>query len=280
MNKANQVETSNFAHHLCCNICRGLLIDATMIKECMHSFCRSCIVGALANSSDWKCPVPSCKKVLNKSRMKQEIRANQKLQDIVYTLFPEVYNREMQRRRDFYLANEDCLKRTIQMFPQEGPYTLEQALGVERYESRTKCSGKFKQVMLSYKNSEKNYPDPAVQNSISAARDMAMRRYVNPVLLKCSEAMPFSGLKEYLASKVGTEAAYIRILFDDVYPVHPSLSIGDAPEVFIWKRTGEAMPFEWDIVADNNDMCKVPVFEQPVVEIDDEEDDGDEEVRF
>lgn len=82
--------------HLICLLCRGYLIDATTIVECLHSFCRSCILKALSTSAQ----CPSCKHALNKA--KPNIKADKALQEIVYKLVPGLYHREMLRRRDFY----------------------------------------------------------------------------------------------------------------------------------------------------------------------------------
>ena len=37
--------------HLTCFLCKGYLIDATTVIECLHSFCKSCIVRYLDTSS-------------------------------------------------------------------------------------------------------------------------------------------------------------------------------------------------------------------------------------
>lgn len=82
--------------HLICLLCRGYLIDATTVVECLHSFCRSCILKHLSTSAQ----CPSCKHVLNKA--KPNIKADKTLQEIVYKLVPGLYHREMLKRREFY----------------------------------------------------------------------------------------------------------------------------------------------------------------------------------
>ncbi|XP_076765410.1 uncharacterized protein LOC143432582 isoform X1 [Xylocopa sonorina] len=82
--------------YLICPLCRGYLIDATTVVECLHSFCRSCILKHL--NTEAHCP--SCKHVLNKA--KPDIKADKALQDIVYKLVPGLYHKEMRKRREFY----------------------------------------------------------------------------------------------------------------------------------------------------------------------------------
>ncbi|XP_015594146.1 polycomb complex protein BMI-1-B, partial [Cephus cinctus] len=82
--------------YLMCPLCRGYLIDATTVVECLHSFCRSCILKHLRSEAH----CPSCRHVLNKA--KPNMKADKALQDIVYKLVPGLYHREMRRRRDFY----------------------------------------------------------------------------------------------------------------------------------------------------------------------------------
>ncbi|EZA56426.1 Polycomb group protein Psc [Ooceraea biroi] len=82
--------------YLICKICRGYLIDAVTVVECLHSFCRSCILKHLGNVAH----CPSCKHALNKA--KPNIKADKALQDIVYKLVPGLYHKEMLKRREFY----------------------------------------------------------------------------------------------------------------------------------------------------------------------------------
>ncbi|XP_051176388.1 protein suppressor 2 of zeste-like isoform X2 [Leptopilina boulardi] len=82
--------------YLICPLCRGYLIDATTVVECLHSFCRSCILKHLRS----KAQCPSCLHLLNKA--KPNIKADKALQDIVYKLVPGLYHKEMRKRREFY----------------------------------------------------------------------------------------------------------------------------------------------------------------------------------
>ncbi|XP_031570924.1 polycomb complex protein BMI-1-like [Actinia tenebrosa] len=83
--------------HITCVLCGGYLVDATTIIECLHSFCRSCIIRWLQKS--YHCPV--CETEIHKTRPFLNIRPDRVLQDIVYKLVPGFYHDELQRRKDF-----------------------------------------------------------------------------------------------------------------------------------------------------------------------------------
>ncbi|XP_053674447.1 polycomb group protein Psc [Anopheles nili] len=79
-----------------CNLCKGYLIDATTIVECLHSFCHSCIMKHLR--TEQYCP--QCEMMINKA--KPNIKPDATLQAIVYKLVPGLYENELLQRRAFY----------------------------------------------------------------------------------------------------------------------------------------------------------------------------------
>ncbi|XP_050073359.1 polycomb group protein Psc [Anopheles maculipalpis] len=84
-----------------CNLCKGYLIDATTIVECLHSFCHSCIMKHLR--TEQYCP--QCEMMINKA--KPNIKPDATLQAIVYKLVPGLYENELRRRRAFYRLHPD-----------------------------------------------------------------------------------------------------------------------------------------------------------------------------
>nr|QEP99637.1 polycomb complex protein Bmi-1 [Dugesia japonica] len=78
-----------------CNLCNGYLIDATTLTECMHSFCKTCIVKYLENFST--CPICNCQ--LHKGKPYLDVKSDNVLQSIVYLLFPSVFEEEKKRRK-------------------------------------------------------------------------------------------------------------------------------------------------------------------------------------
>ncbi|KAJ7371938.1 hypothetical protein OS493_022036 [Desmophyllum pertusum] len=89
--------------HIMCVLCGGYLVDATTIVECLHSFCRSCIVKYLQSS--YHCPV--CDAEVHKTKPLLHIRPDRTLQDIVYKIVPGIYHEEVTRRKEFETSQKD-----------------------------------------------------------------------------------------------------------------------------------------------------------------------------
>ncbi|CAG5125942.1 unnamed protein product, partial [Candidula unifasciata] len=83
--------------HLICGLCQGYLYEACTITECMHSFCKNCIVKHLERSLN--CPM--CAILIHPTDPFVHIRLDGLLQDIVYALLPHVEKEELERERAF-----------------------------------------------------------------------------------------------------------------------------------------------------------------------------------
>lgn len=84
--------------HITCKICRGYLVDATTVTECLHTFCKSCLVKHLEENNT----CPDCNIVIHQSHPLQYISFDRTMQDIVYKLVPNLQENEMKREREFY----------------------------------------------------------------------------------------------------------------------------------------------------------------------------------
>ncbi|XP_034234130.1 nascent polypeptide-associated complex subunit alpha, muscle-specific form-like [Thrips palmi] len=94
--------------HLVCTLCKGYFVDATTITECLHSFCRSCIVQYIQGSSF----CPRCEVQLHKGSPLRSLKPDKTLQDIVFKLVPNLFHNEMQRRRVYYDAHPQYADQT------------------------------------------------------------------------------------------------------------------------------------------------------------------------
>ncbi|XP_031330632.1 polycomb complex protein BMI-1-A-like [Photinus pyralis] len=99
--KPERIKLVEINPHLTCYLCKGYYVDATTISECLHSFCRSCIIKFLHKHS--YCPI--CEVIINKA--KPNLKLDKTLQDIVYKLVPELFLNEMKRRQRFYRDQPD-----------------------------------------------------------------------------------------------------------------------------------------------------------------------------
>ncbi|VDP21482.1 unnamed protein product [Soboliphyme baturini] len=84
--------------YITCYICKGYLIDATTVTECLHTFCKSCLLKHLDEHNT----CPKCEILIHQSHPRNYISYDRTLQDIVYKLVPDLFNKEMQRREAFY----------------------------------------------------------------------------------------------------------------------------------------------------------------------------------
>lgn len=91
-----QTLTENFS----CAICEGYLIRPVAITECLHYFCRSCIVDHLENKGGNRCP--SCDTVMHETDPWSMLREDKTLELLILKLIPGLANNEKQRRNDFY----------------------------------------------------------------------------------------------------------------------------------------------------------------------------------
>ncbi|XP_060943368.1 polycomb group RING finger protein 6 [Limanda limanda] len=89
---------NQFYPYIRCALCCGFLIDATTIIECLHTFCKSCIVKHFFYSS--RCP--TCNIVVHQSQPLYNIRPDRQLQDIVYKMIPYLEEYEREQMCTFY----------------------------------------------------------------------------------------------------------------------------------------------------------------------------------
>lgn len=80
-----------------CILCAGYFIDATTITECLHTFCKSCIVKYLQTTKF--CPM--CNVKVHETQPLLNLKIDRTLQDIVYKVVPGLWDNEMKKRQDF-----------------------------------------------------------------------------------------------------------------------------------------------------------------------------------
>nr|CAB3264701.1 polycomb group RING finger protein 3 [Phallusia mammillata] len=93
------VKLRELNEHITCLICGGYLIDATTITECLHTFCRSCLVSRIEEE---KHNCPKCGLLIHHSHPLQYIAHDRTMQGIVEKLVPGLQEREWRRQLKFY----------------------------------------------------------------------------------------------------------------------------------------------------------------------------------
>ncbi|XP_018095407.1 polycomb group RING finger protein 3 isoform X2 [Xenopus laevis] len=95
---ARKIKLWDINAHITCRLCNGYLVDATTVTECLHTFCRSCLVKYLEENNT----CPTCRIVIHQSHPLQYIGHDRTMQDIVYKLVPGLQEVEMRKQREFY----------------------------------------------------------------------------------------------------------------------------------------------------------------------------------
>ncbi|XP_067038871.1 polycomb group RING finger protein 5-B-like isoform X1 [Acropora muricata] len=98
-NKEQRIKLEELNPFIMCELCKGYLIKPTTIAECLHTFCRSCIVQYLQESEENICP--QCSTVIHETNPFEMLRSDQKLQDIIFKLVPGLHERERVREEEF-----------------------------------------------------------------------------------------------------------------------------------------------------------------------------------
>jgi len=94
-----KVKLSEVNEQITCGLCKGYLIDATTILECLHTFCKSCIV--LYIQKDNK-TCPKCSTTIHHSYPLQHISFDRTMQDLVEKLVPNLFQKEHERKVKFH----------------------------------------------------------------------------------------------------------------------------------------------------------------------------------
>ncbi|KAK2573193.1 Polycomb group RING finger protein 5 [Acropora cervicornis] len=71
-NKEQRIKLEELNPFIMCELCKGYLIKPTTIAECLHTFCRSCIVQYLQESEENICP--QCSTVIHETNPFEMLR--------------------------------------------------------------------------------------------------------------------------------------------------------------------------------------------------------------
>ncbi|XP_063817742.1 polycomb group RING finger protein 5 isoform X2 [Pseudophryne corroboree] len=87
-----------FNPYITCYICKGYLIKPTTVTECLHTFCKSCIVQHFEESND----CPKCGIQVHETNPIEMLRPDNTLEEIIFKLVPGLRDGEKQRESEFW----------------------------------------------------------------------------------------------------------------------------------------------------------------------------------
>ncbi|XP_064601058.1 polycomb group RING finger protein 6-like [Liolophura sinensis] len=93
-----QLSLTELNPYITCGICMGYLYEASTITECMHTFCKSCIV----KHTESKVTCPLCDIIIHPTDPLSNVKLDRTLQDVVMKLVPGVVQEEKRRKEAFY----------------------------------------------------------------------------------------------------------------------------------------------------------------------------------
>uniref|UniRef100_A0A3P8XZ50 RING-type domain-containing protein n=1 Tax=Esox lucius TaxID=8010 RepID=A0A3P8XZ50_ESOLU len=205
----SRIKITELNPNLICPLCVGYFIDATTIVECLHSFCKTCIVAFLETNKF----CPRCDVQVHKTCPQLSIRSDKTLQDIVYKLVPGLFKDEMKRRRDFY-ANQENQHLEPGEVVEEPTIIAEDEI-----------------ISLSIQFHEKNKMD--AQPGDAEGDKTNSKRF-----LQCPAAMTVMHLAKFLRSKMDIPSTYrIEVLYADE-PLKDYYALMDIAYMYSWRRNG------------------------------------------
>ena len=235
---------------LTCVICNGYFVDATTIIECLHSFCRSCIVKHLKTSKS--CPICDSEVPIISS---QYIRSDITLQDIVYKLIPDVYKREKQRRYEFCLNHPEALNlyssvkerteftldHSVYYQPQDKiSLSLEYGFGDNQIPDNephsdsnftSTCNSNLNSTCNSNSASTNNHSNNQVNEKLQSESDTKKRYLLCPAGLSIYHLKKFISTKYALPSTFQVDIMYFKDNLNDEF------TLMDVAYIYSWRRS-------------------------------------------
>ncbi|RVE58891.1 hypothetical protein OJAV_G00198780 [Oryzias javanicus] len=217
MHRTTRIKITELNPHLICVLCGGYFIDATTIIECLHSFCKMCIVRYLETSK--YCPI--CDVQVHKTKPLLNIRSDKTLQDIVYKLVPGLFKNEMKRRRDFYAE-----------------HPVDASNG--SHEDRGEVADEDKRIItddeiisLSIEFFDQSRCAGGGADEKQCRDQVTNRRY-----LQCPAAMTVMHLRKFLRSKMDIPNTYqVEVMYEDE-PLKDYYTLMDIAYIYTWRRNG------------------------------------------
>ncbi|XP_040185667.1 polycomb group RING finger protein 2 isoform X1 [Rana temporaria] len=239
MHRTMRIKMTELNPHLMCALCGGYFIDAATIVECLHSFCKTCILRYL--EAHKFCPM--CDSQVHKGRPLLSIRSDKILQDIVYKLVPGLFRDEMKRRRDFYASYARTPASSGSSIVQGDKVAVSGDMVVNEEEN----------ISLSIQFSE----DARHDIRDSAESDNVEKR--NSLrFLRCPAAMTITHLAKFLRNKMDVPNRYkVEILYEEE-PLKDYYTLMDIAYIYPWGRTGP-LPLKYRV----QPTCKRLRFSRP-----------------
>jgi polycomb group RING finger protein 3 len=172
-----KIKLKTLNSYITCQLCKGYLIDATTVIECLHTFCKSCLVKHLEENNT----CPTCLNIIHQSHPLNYISFDRTMQDIVYKLVPNLQDDELNREREFYKERN---------LP--NPKDIQQAHDNDENADKT----------LEEKHQESDYHRQDEQVNVCLECASNNLKHLKRRFIRCSSQATITHLKKFVAKKV------------------------------------------------------------------------------
>ncbi|CAH1790354.1 unnamed protein product [Owenia fusiformis] len=227
MHRTTKIKITELNPHLMCVLCGGYYIDATTIIECLHSFCRTCIVRYLETSK--YCPI--CDVMVHKTKPHLHIRADHTLQDLVYKLVPGLFKNEMKQRRVFFKDNPPVPGSSHT--PEEKGDVAESQRNIYTEDENISLSLEYSTTGRPPDESEDTPTEKCTKGGGDTNKMVPEKRY-----LLCPAAMSIYHIKKFIRMKFSLLPSHNIVLFKTDEPLSDDYTLMDIAYIYSWRRRG------------------------------------------
>uniref|UniRef100_A0A669PX94 Polycomb group ring finger 2 n=1 Tax=Phasianus colchicus TaxID=9054 RepID=A0A669PX94_PHACC len=211
MHRTTRIKITELNPHLMCALCGGYFIDAATIVECLHSFCKTCIVRYL--EANKYCPM--CDAQVHKTRPLLSIRSPR----------PQQQRSVLEMQRCAHGARRKAPRCPPSLPPPRVP--LEGSHGGLRFPSA--LTALF--VFLPPREEKKG----TIENG-DLEKEKVSRNAVR--FLRCPAAMTVMHLAKFLRNKMDVPSKYqVEVLYGDE-PLREYYTLMDIAYIYPWRRNG------------------------------------------
>ncbi|XP_069572619.1 polycomb group RING finger protein 1 isoform X1 [Brachyistius frenatus] len=212
-----KLKIKDLNEHIVCYLCAGYFIDATTITECLHTFCKSCIVKYLQTSK--YCPM--CNIKIHETQPLLNLKLDRVMQDIVYKLVPGLQESEDKRIKEFYQSRG--LERVVQPGGDDGvpdstglPYTSFDHSKAHFYRYDEQVSLCLERLSSSLAGKDKT--KLALQSSIDGTgntEQVQSLQVQKQKFVRCSVRAEVRHLRKVLCHRLNVEKHQVQMLFNN-----------------------------------------------------------------
>ncbi|MCP9259216.1 hypothetical protein DINM_002178 [Dirofilaria immitis] len=242
------IHGADLNENLCCSLCKSYLIDAVTLTECLHSYCRACLLGNIEKDEVYHCT--KCAASFGRDLSEAFVR-DDTLQKLVYKMVPEVYWQELLQRGEFLkkrivspdekatildkklmqLASELCA-------PNEMVSLCLEYISPGISDNDASEDHNDKEVISASRLPEDNKPSTVAEADRLEKQEAMLttfRRY-----FRCQASTKISALRKLLEAKLEVSDTY-RLFFVDSdcnVTLDDQCTLQDVAYMFSWRRLG------------------------------------------